>query len=237
MNDASNPMPRRRFLYGAALATAGLAARGIPLGAAEPSAIRTYRGEPRPETPDEALERLLEGNRRFASGAGTGLHRDLDRVRELSTGQSPFAAILSCADSRVPPELLFDQGFGDLFVVRVAGNVAGTEEVASLEYAVGPLGASVLMVLGHTSCGAVSATMAGGPVPGRISSLYTHIAPAIAEAGQDLAAAVAANVRIQADLIRTSSPVMGDALQAGQLKVVGGVYDLATGLVSLLEDA
>ncbi|MCA1788848.1 MAG: carbonic anhydrase, partial [Thioalkalivibrio sp.] len=114
-------------------------------------------------------------------------------------------------------------------------NVAGTEEVASLEYSVAVLGSQLLMVLGHTACGAVGAALDGGAVPGRISSLYSHIAPALREAGGDVEVAVEANVRHQAEVIRSSSPVMREATAAGRLEVVGAVYDLATGQVRLVE--
>ncbi len=223
---------RRNFLRTSAAVTAGAAVAALPAHAlAEPT---TPLG-PRPQSTDEALQRLVEGNRRFAGGQPVGMRRDLARVADLADGQSPFAAILSCADSRVPPELLFDQGFGDVFTVRVAGNVAGTEEVASLEYSVGVLGSMVLMVLGHSSCGAVSAAMKGGPVPGQISALYSHITPHITDAGSDIGHAVRDNVRAQARVISTSSPVIREAVASGRLIVVGAVYDLKTGTVDLLD--
>jgi carbonic anhydrase len=224
---------RRTFLQGSALATAGVLAGQLPLSA---STSLTNRGDVRPPTPEEALDRLMAGNRRFAAGESQGLHRDLIRVSELTEGQSPYAAVLSCADSRVPPELLFDQGFGDIFTVRVAGNVAGSEEIGSLEYTVGVLGSMVVMVLGHSSCGAVSAAMKGGPVPGQISALFAHITPGIADAGDDMDAAVAANVRAQARVLRTASPVMREAIAEGRLAIVGGVYDLHTGSVKIVDE-
>lgn len=183
-------------------------------------------------TPSEALQRLLEGNKRFASGKPKGPHRSLARVHELAGSQSPFAAILSCADSRVPVEIVFDQGFGDLFVVRNAGNVATSEEFASLEFGTLVLGAKVLLVLGHSSCGAVKASIAGEPVPGQISALYQHIRPAVNRAGGDLEKTIADNVRIQAATLSQASPVIADLVKQGKLIVAGGVYDLATGVVT-----
>ena len=226
---------RRGFIRGAALATAGLAAGNVPLSALSTSGRTTALGEAFPTSPDEALQRLVQGNQRFVSGTTNGDNRDMARIRELSGGQSPFAAVLTCADSRVPPELLFDQGFGDIFTVRVAGNVSGSEEVASLEYTVGVLGSQLVMVLGHTACGAVGAAMDGGPVPGRISALYSHIQPAT-RGLTDVNEGVVANVRYQADILRSSSPVMFDAIESGALRIVGGVYDLSTGRVTIVDE-
>ena len=205
---------------------------------ATPGTGSRYTGAPwasrRQATPEEALERLREGNARFVAGRPDALNRDLGRVSSLSGGQEPFAAILGCADSRVPPELLFDQGFGDLFVVRVAGNVATPEEIASLEYAVGVLGASLILVLGHTSCGAVTAALDGGAAPGQISSLYQHMYPALDQADGDVQRAVELNVGQQAAVVRGASPVIRDLSREGAVAVEGGVYDLASGRVRLL---
>lgn len=223
----SPSLTRRDMLRVAALGSAGVAAGALPLAAAEP---------PRPAvaTPDQALARLMAGNGRFVSGQADEPRRSLDRVRELSQGQSPYVAILGCADSRVPVEILFDEGFGDLFTVRVAGNVATPEEIASLEYAVGVLGAQLVLVLGHSSCGAVQAAAAGAAVPGQISALFQHITPAIPD-GADLDAAVAANVHHQARVLLTSSTVIREAVAAGKAAVRGAVYDLADGRVRLLD--
>jgi carbonic anhydrase len=176
----------------------------------------------------------MEGNRRFVSGDADEPRRGLDRVRELQEGQQPYAAILGCADSRVPVEILFDEGFGDLFTVRVAGNVATPEEVASLEYAVGVLGSQLVLVLGHSACGAVTAAVEGKAVPGQISTLFQHITPAVA-AGAGIDAAIEANVRHQVDVIARSSTVVADALQAGRVEVRGAVYSLEDGKVRLLD--
>lgn len=223
----SPTLSRRDMLRAAALGSAGLAAGALPLIAAEPL-------RPVPTTPQEALTRLMDGNGRFVRGDVASPRRDLARVKELSQGQAPYAAILGCADSRVPVEILFDEGFGDLFTVRVAGNVATPEEVASLEYAVGVLGAQLVVVLGHSSCGAVQAAVSGKAVPGQISSLFQHITPAVPE-GADMATAVAANVRHQARVLTTSSTVIKEMVAAGKVAVRSAVYDLADGRVTLLD--
>ncbi len=189
----------------------------------------------RPRTPDEALAALREGNRRFVEGRPTGPRRDVSRLRETAPGQAPFAAFLGCADSRVPVELIFDQGFGDLFVARLAGNVATSEAIASLEFGAAVLGTKVVYVLGHSSCGAVTATMQGEPVPGQISTLFQHIRPAVRAAGDDLDAAIRENVRNQAILLAEASPVIAGLVREGKLKVAGGVFDLATGIVEPVE--
>jgi carbonic anhydrase len=175
---------------------------------------------------------LLDGNQRFSAGKARGPHRSLERVHELAGDQKPFAAILSCADSRVPVELLFDQGFGDLFVVRNAGNVTAPQEFASLEYGTAVLGAKVLLVLGHSSCGAVKAAMAGKAVPGQISVLYQHIRPAVDSGGGDLAKTIADNVRFQAANLAQASPVIAELVRQGKLQVASAVYDLASGVVT-----
>lgn len=186
-----------------------------------------------PGTPREALRAMMEGNVRFAQGKVTNPNRSLARLQELGTKQAPFAAVLACADSRVPVEILFDQGFGDVFVARVAGNIATSEVIGSLEYATEVLGAKLVMVLGHSACGAVKATMEGTAVPGQIGSLYPYIRPAVEEAhGQGLDSVVAENVRNQVDILRAASPVLAAALKAGKVDVTGGMFDFRTGLVT-----
>lgn len=222
---------RRRFL---ALATAGGGAMIAASAAAAASAARVQPevAEPPPATPGEALERLYRGNERFATGKVRAPHRSLDRVRDVAPSQSPFAAFLGCADSRVPIEIVFDQGFGDVFVTRVAGNVVDPAIIGSLEFGTVVLGAKVVYVLGHTACGAVSATMKGDAVPGQISTLYQHLRPAVRASGGDLNRAIIENVRNQAALLAESSPVLAGLIRDGRLKVAGGVYDLATGRVT-----
>lgn len=219
---------RRRELLLAAGALA-LAGRSSHATAAEPAASGDS-----PKTPQAALEELRAGNARFAGGEVLQPRRELDRLKQLGEGQKPYAAVLGCADSRVPVELVFDEGFGDIFAVRVAGNLATAIEIASLEYAVAVLGVQVILVLGHANCGAVKAAMAGKAVPGQISTLYQHIVPGI-DRSQDLTAAIAANVQYQARKLRDSSPVIGDSLKAGKLALAGGVFDLASGRVTPVE--
>ena len=135
-------------------------------------------------TPDEALKALMDGNQRYVGGQLKSLNEDLAILKaKTAEKQEPFAAVLSCADSRVPVEIVFDQSIGQIFVVRVAGNIATPEIIASLEYGVAVLGTRVLMVLGHGNCGAVKATIDGKAVPGQISALYAPIRPAVDEAG------------------------------------------------------
>lgn len=187
-------------------------------------------------TPDEALKLLVEGNERFASGKMTSFEHDLKVLKEKTVDkQEPFAALLSCADSRVPVELIFDQTIGHIFVARVAGNFVTSEIIGSLEYGAAVLGTKVIMVLGHAGCGAVKAAIQGAPVPGQIGSLFTHLQPAVDAAGHDLEAAIKANAKIQARLLRETSSVIEPMVKEGKVKVVAGYYDLATGKVTLLE--
>ncbi len=225
---------RRAWLCESAAAGWALGAFETGEMAVQPQALGEQSNEPlqiSPATPDEALAALYAGNRRFAAGKSLAAHRDMDRVKAIAPKQTPFAAFLGCADSRVPIEMVFDQGFGDLFVTRIAGNVATSENVGSLEFGTLLLGAKVLYVLGHTSCGAVAATLQGAEVPGQISGLFQHIRPAVRVAKGNLDIAVEANVRNQAQVLAESSPVIGRLVRDGKLKVAGGVYDLASGIV------
>lgn len=175
----------------------------------------------------------MAGNERFATGRPESPRRGLDRVRELGSGQAPYAAILGCADSRVPPEILFDEGLGDVFTVRVAGNVASPHELASLEYAVAILRVRVVLVLGHRFCGAVTAAIEGQPVPSLVSALFDYITPAVPD-GAGIDDAVVANARHQAHVLRTSSRAVQEALRAGSLIVRSAIYDLEDGRARLL---
>ena len=187
-------------------------------------------------SPEAALQRLIDGNQRFAEGRLTSLTEDLDILRAKTVDkQEPFAAVLSCADSRVPVELIFDQSIGHVFVTRVAGNVATSAIIASLEYGVAVLGTKAIMVLGHANCGAVKASIEAKAVPGQISALYPYIRPAVDQAGSNLEAAIKANAKIQAGLLRQSSPVLADHIKENQLKIIAGYYDLSSGKVTLLD--
>lgn len=185
-------------------------------------------------SPDAALQELLAGNQRFAANQLTSIEHDLTVLKEKTVDkQEPFAAVLACADSRVPVELIFDQTIGEIFVVRVAGNLVTPEIIGSLEYGVAVLQLKTLLVLGHRNCGAVKAAMKADNVPGQISSLYPHLRQAVEQSGGDVDKAITANAKVQAELLRTSSTVIRDAVKGGTLKVAAGVYDLATGKVAL----
>lgn len=185
-----------------------------------------------PQTPQEALEWLYAGNERFMRGEFLQSHRDMNRVKQVAAKQKPFAAFLGCADSRVPLEIIFDQGFGDVFVTRIAGNVATSENIGSLEFGTVILGAKVLYILGHSGCGAVRATMAGQEVPGQISGLFQHIRSAVKVSGGDLEIAIVENVKNQAMTLAESSPVISKLLRSGELIVAGGIYCMETGRVN-----
>jgi carbonic anhydrase len=221
---------RRQFLQTmVSTAVVGIATQsGIELVAAKGLSAQSNL------TPDTALQELLVGNQRFALNQLTSIEHDLTVLKDRTAGkQEPFAAVLASADSRVPVELVFDQTIGHIFVTRVAGNVVTPEIIASLEYGVVVLGVEALLVLGHSGCGAVKAAMKADAVPGQISALYPHLRQAVVQSDGNLDKAITANTKIQAELLRTSSTVIRDALKAGRLRVEAGVYDLATGKVTL----
>ena len=187
--------------------------------------------------PAVALQMLIAGNARFVSRLRQDPNQDLARVTEVAETQKPFAAILGCADSRFPSEIIFDQGIGDLFVCRVAGNVATPEEKGSLEFGTLVLGAKVIMVVGHERCGAVKAAVAGAPVPGQIGSLIDAIKPAADSTrllpGDRVENAVKANIVLQAKRVKESA-VISQLILQGKLLVVGGYYDLDTGAITII---
>src|SRR5215468_2741294 len=216
-------------------------------------------------SPAEAMSRLKEGNGRFTAGNPQHPHESVDerkymaansyenagtislgltseqatkRRSELTKSQHPFAIILSCSDSRVPPEIVFDQGLGDLFIVRVAGNVATDTEIGSLEYGAEHLHIPLLVVLGHESCGAVTAAVQGGEPEGHIGALVDLLKPAVEKSrglpGDPVANAVRTNVQLVVEQLRTSTPVLSELVAQGKLKIVGGVYSLETGKVTWL---
>ncbi|HEY6387760.1 MAG TPA: carbonic anhydrase [Candidatus Acidoferrum sp.] len=222
---------RRRFLQ---LAAGGAFAGWIGTAASqltfpEPVLAQTTL------TPDAALAELMAGNERFVTRRITSDAQDLAILKQNNAEkQEPFAAVLSCADSRVPVELVFDQTIGHIFVTRVAGNVATSEIIASLEYGAAVLGTKVILVMGHAGCGAVKATIQGAEVPGQISTLYPHIQPAVDQAGNNLESATKANAKIQAALLAESSTVIKGLVKEGKLKVAAGYYDIASGRLMLL---
>src|SRR5947209_3133764 len=202
-NLRSKAVSRRRFLEGTTAAAITASALGTLTVAPVPLAAQTKL------KPDEALNELLDGNRRFTSGSMTSWEHDLAMLKQhTAEKQEPFAAVLSCADSRVPVELAFDQTIGHVFVARVAGNIVTPEIIGSLEYGAAVLGVKVVLVLGHTSCGAVKAAMKADAVPGQISVLYRHLRPAVEQSGGNVDKAIETNARMQAELLRTSSTVI-----------------------------
>jgi len=186
-------------------------------------------------TGETAMQELMAGNERYIAGKITSFPEDLKILQEKTVlKQEPFAAVLSCADSRVPVEILFDQSIGHVFVTRVAGNVVTPEVMASLEYGVSVLGLKAVLILGHTNCGAIAAAVQGKEVPGQISVLYQHLMPGVREAHGDVVQAVKANVVFQTRLVRESSTLIAKATKESGVKVSGGVYDLENGRVNII---
>src|SRR6266446_4921391 len=226
----------------------GLTRRGLfsaGIGAlAVTASVSAPRAQPArsADTPDAAFARLMEGNARYVAGQMS--ERDFSAGRAArAQGQAPFAAILSCADSRVAPELVFDQGPGELFVVRVAGNFVNDDGLASLEYGVNFLGVPLIVVLGHSGCGAVSATIKviqeGTVLPGHLPELVGALKPGIEAAIKKkpqnlLVEATTENVRHNVQRLQTADPVLKNVIAVGKLKVVGAYYDIASGKVSLV---
>ncbi len=186
--------------------------------------------------PDAALKKLMAGNQRFVRHQLQSPARSEQRLLEVAQAQHPFVTILSCADSRVPPEILFDRGLGDIFDIRLAGNIATPEAIGSIEYAA-LLGTPLLMVLGHERCGAITAAVQNKTLPGDISTFVDAILPAAkqvkAKSKDPVDDLMAANVAYQIDLLK-KSPVLAERLQSGKLKIVGGRYDLDTGVVKII---
>ena len=211
---------------------------GSQLGKSKPVVAQDIIVQNKDITPDQALTKLMAGNARFVAQKRTTPNQAKERLLEVAEGQAPFAALLSCADSRVPAEIVFDQGLGDLFVCRVAGNIATSEQIGSLEFGTAELGAKLIVVMGHTACGAVKATIEGGRLPGQIGSIIDNIQVGVERArnnpGADkLATAVKANASYQVELLKRST-LLGDLIDKKQLKIVAAYYDLNTGKIELL---
>ena len=230
---------RRKFVSATAFTSGGFVlgyvAKGLVLSNVLPSP------EPTVTSPDDALNMLMEGNMRYMQGSPIHPNQSAERQAEVAQGQHPWAAILGCMDSRVPPELVFDQGLGDMFVVRTAGQVIDDAVIGSIEYAVEE-GVKLVMVLGHQNCGAVKATINAiqtGSLPeGQIASLVEAIKPAVieaqSEAGDLVDNSVRANVALEMEYLMSSSSIISHAAGQGAIKVVGARYDLGTGAVALL---
>ncbi len=232
MKQAPTREVSRRQLIRTGLTTAAAAvlAGGLDLTFAPPAQAQS------PLTADAALNELMEGNKRYTSGKMTSFEHDLAILKQhTEEKQEPFAAVLSCADSRVPVELVFDQTIGHVFVTRVAGNIVTPELIGSLEYGAAVLGTKVILVMGHSNCGAVKATMQGKEVPGQISSLFPHIQPAVDQDGKDLANTIKVNAKVQADLLSRSSTVISGMVKSGAVKVLPAYYDVGNGSVTLLQ--
>jgi carbonic anhydrase len=182
--------------------------------------------------PVAALRRLQEGNERFVNDRAEGPGRDRKRWREIAAGQQPFAIILGCADSRVAPEIAFDSGLGELFVIRVAGNVANRSSIASIEYAAANLGTKLVVVLAHESCGAVGAVVEGGEASRNLTHLLAHIQPALDAAGDRSVDVVARhNARLNAERLVVESRTLRRAVEDGGVRIVTAFYNLRTGVV------
>lgn len=233
---------RRNVLKLAGIGGAGLAVSatggflwGVQEAVIPQSAVAQTK--PQPVTPEAALQRILEGNKRFVAEKRQNL-QFRSRLLETATAQFPFASILSCADSRVPAEIVMDQGLGDLFVVRVAGNVATESCIGSLEFATAVLGTQLLIVIGHERCGAVAAAVKGDPLPGRIGMFVEEIKPAVrsvqAKAGDPVENAVVANVKYQVNQLKESSSILANLIEEGKLKIIGCRYDLDTGELTVV---
>lgn len=205
---------------------------------AQQPAANPMSKNPEPVSSDMALKRLLDGNQRFIEEKRQNPNQSRVRLVETAVAQYPFASILGCADSRVPAEIVFDQGLGDLFVVRVAGNVGSQTAIGSLEFSTAVLGTQLIVVVGHSSCGAVSAAIKGDPLPGRIGIFVEEIKPAVERVRQKTGDieqnAVIANVQYQVERLKETSSILSGLIRQDKLKIIGGRYDLATGRVTIL---
>lgn len=231
MNVQNQALNRRNFLK---LMPAGAVSAAAVAGSFLSNTEAAKAAETASLDPAAALDKLMAGNQRFIHQQLQHPDQSQKRLQEVSQAQHPFATILSCADSRVPAEIIFDQGIGDLFDVRIAGNIATPEALGSIEYAVALLGTPVLMVVGHERCGAVTAAVQAEELPGDIGTFVQAILPAVervkGNTGDLVDNAVTANVKYQIEQLMRSQ-ILSSRVQSGQLKVVGGRYDLDTGEV------
>ncbi|MBD2465790.1 carbonic anhydrase [Oscillatoria sp. FACHB-1407] len=234
MNFNKDSIQRRDFLRMGTASLLGLSGATSILGRINPAHAAELETDPVLD-PNAALRRLLDGNQRFMQHHPQYPDQSQARVQAVAQAQHPFATVLSCADSRVPAELIFDQGIGNIFDVRIAGNIATPEALGSIEYAVVLLGTPLLMVLGHERCGAVTAAVQNEALPGEIGSFVKAILPAVervkGKSGDMVENAVVANVHYQIDQLKRS-PLLMERVKSGKLKIVGGRYDLDSGRVT-----
>jgi carbonic anhydrase len=238
---ACHPVPDRRRMLGLAATAAMLT---LPGAASLAKETKPAKAPPKPQnalSPEAALHELMEGNHRYVQGL-TRRHDFRSERAALAGGQNPYVGLLSCADSRVAPEFAFDSFRGDLFVVRVAGNFLNDDNLASFEYGVAVLGTPLLMVLGHSACGAVDSTIksvdTNTTLPGHLPSLVASLAPAVQAArgipGDLLANAIHANVKLNVERLKAATPILSKAVEDKKLLVVGGYYNLGSGVVDIV---
>ncbi|MGL5076515.1 MAG: carbonic anhydrase [Waterburya sp.] len=239
-NKISKLISRRHWLKIAGITGVSMLATNTKAFQTVASAQTSQPEVSQPGSADEALKRLLDGNQRFMQQMSQNPDRSLMRIYEVSQAQHPFAAFLSCADSRVAPELIFDEGIGNIFDIRIPGNIVTTETLGSLEYATEVLEVQLIVVLGHERCGAVIAAVEGEELPGHIKSFVKAIEPVVATAsnkeGDRVDNAVIANINYQIERIKQNSDLINQKLSSGKLKIIGGRYDLDTGEVKLIKD-
>jgi carbonic anhydrase len=220
------------------LGVGGISVAGGLFG--QPALAKAASSNPNSISPDRALKQLLEGNQRFVGQSPEYPDQSKARLKEVAQAQHPFATLLTCADSRVPAEIIFDRGIGDIFDVRIAGNIVTPEALGSIEYAVLLLGTPLLMILGHERCGAVTAAIQGEPPTASIASFVKPIQPVVEQLSdksnlaEAIENAVVANVKYQIERLRQQAPLLVDRERQGSLKIVGGRYDLDTGEVTVL---
>lgn len=233
-NRSKKAVSRRKLIK---LAGAGAIATGLGVKLSNSATATAPQAIDRPNA-DQALKFLTEGNQRYVKHKQTHPDESALRLQQVAKAQTPFATVLSCSDSRVPPELLFDQGLGDLFVIRVAGNIVDDAVLGSIEFSAAELNVPLVMVLGHERCGAVSAAVKHTQVPGHISTLTNAIMPAVErvknKAGDPIDNAVRANVQMCVEKLQSSSTLIAERVKQGKLKIVGARYDLDTGNVEML---
>ena len=243
MSKINGFLGRRNFIQFLGLTTLSVsgisACNGLILDR-EQIQIPARNPNPNPVSIEEAVSRLEAGNRRFSNRSPRYPNQSRSRRESVAQAQYPFAAILGCADSRVPPEMIFDQGLGDLFVVRVAGNVASNMAIGSLEYTTAVLGTQLIVVLGHQKCGAVTAAMRNQPVPGRIDFVVDNIKPALNQSrsiNNDFGTterAVIDNIQYQKERLLKNSQVLDQLVRESRLEIVGAFYNMETGKVNFL---